>query len=300
MSEGIEGGLGQSTEKKEEILLASVEIKARRHSLKGKTPDGREPLTAKGALAAVEAGLKGDHAEQVEQKIKEGDIDVYGSPRERTSQSSVFRMFAEQFKNSEFENVDPQDIVRWLEEGGLENVQTKLLDFQVGDGKFKEEILDSFKKGELMIWLSEKSDEAAVEYKQNPETAAPISIVAGDVAAFFWALGKMKADQIMEKGGDNRTNINFATSHGMIFESFLYKALEKGMGEQYAKDFIKETPAQFSENEGFDVVYQAKADGDWQVQIKYKDKEFALSSKEMTEIIQEGEDLKRKLEKNRE
>ncbi|KKU13924.1 MAG: hypothetical protein UX20_C0010G0016, partial [Candidatus Magasanikbacteria bacterium GW2011_GWC2_45_8] len=105
--------------------IAQFSIDLARHSIKSKLPDGREPLAAQGVTAAVES-----RAHEKATHLGQG----FGSWRERTGQSSVLRKFAEHFKEVDFVGIDPQDIVAWLQEGGLQKTETPLFDFAEGEG----------------------------------------------------------------------------------------------------------------------------------------------------------------------
>ncbi len=278
---------------KEREPLARVSIDMARHSIKGAKP--REALTQEGMDAAVQAGLSRQiQVDQINNLLGK----VYGSPLERTAQSSVFRMFAEQFKDMDFSNVDPEDIVRWLEEGGLEKVETPFLQFQLGDGAYTDTMMDAFKKGEYFKWLVENSDRLAKEYKQKEVT--PFSIQAGNIASFIFAKVWELYDGLSEKGTNfTESTLDFATSHQGVLESFLHKIIRKNDGEDVANEFVKElNGAGFSENQGFlvEIVIFSKDDSTaWGVNITYKDKKYYASSKDILQIMKEGEDLKEEL-----
>lgn len=274
---------------KEGQPVAMFEVDIARHSNKGKLPDGREPITKEGMDAAVQAGL---------QSTREMVGNVYGSPRERTIQSSVLRMFAEHFKDVDFANVDPEDVVRWLEEGGLKITESPFLDFQIGEGEYNAEFMKEFKAGNLLKWLAEKSDQKAVETKQHPEKVTPISVQAGNVAEFIFANVWEAYDN---KGEGSETPVHFATSHQSVLESFLYKVIKHHDGEDVANEFVASLDNKgFVENQGFVVkgkVYDLKDVSKWSVQIIYAGKTYEVSPDELCKIISAGQDLKEKLEK---
>jgi hypothetical protein len=275
-------------EKRERMPVAQFSIDMARHSIKGKK-DGREPLTQEGMEEAVKSRL-GEKHDQL------GDI--FGSPRERTSQSSLLRMFAERFKSVDFSKVDPEDIVRWLAEGGLKKVETPLLNFELGDGDLKKELMENFYNSQYFKWIVEKSDQRAEETKQNPEKVTPLSIQAGNVASFIFAevwdqYSRLNGDEISPKG------IDFATSHQSVLESFLYKVIKHAEGEAAAQTFVQSLNNQgFAENEGFKAniaIYNPHNPEDWEAVIDYKNKKYLLKPDEVVSIIKEGEDLKKKL-----
>ena len=269
--------------------VTAFEVDMARHSIKGKLPDGREPITKEGMDTAVQAGLK-DTRELVGK--------VYGSPRERTSQSSALRMLAKQFKDVDFANVDPEDVVRWLQEGGLKKVESPFLNFQVGEGEYNVEFMKEFKAGNLLKWLAEKSDNRAVETKQNPEKVTPISVQAGNVAEFVFAKVWEAFDN---EGESSETAVDFATSHQSVLESFLCKVIKNHDGEKAADEFIASLGNKgFGENQGFTLkgnVYDKKDVSKWGVQVIYAGKTYEVTPDELFQIIKEGEDLKEKLVK---
>lgn len=295
MSEALGRGdyrFEKKTRETEPRPIASVAIDMARHSIKGAKP--REALTTEGMVAAVRAGI-----EQI-QHLPHGE--VYGSPRERTGQSSVARMFAGQFEKVDFSKVDPEDVVRWLESGGLNKTETPFLNFELGEGKYTDAFMDAFKKNEMMRWLAEESDDAAVEYEQDPKKVTPLSIQAGNIASFFFA----KAWELYEKTRKGETvdkKMDFATSHQGVLESFLYKVILKHDGEAAANTFV-ETLSQpnqgFSENEGFRAELElygtdVKDPEQWVVHIFYKEKEYRVPSDEVYVLMKEGQELKNTL-----
>lgn len=259
-----------------------------RHSTKGAKP--REALTSEGLEKAVEAGLENDYKFLGQ---------VYGSPRERTGQSSVMRMFAEQFKDLKFDDVDPEDVVRWLVAGGLSKTETPFLNFQTGEGEYNKELMENFNAKRYLRWLVDKSDAAAVSFKQSPDKATPVSIQAGNVASYIFAKIWEAYDKKQHQG--EQTPVDFATSHQGVLESFLFKAIKKKWGEAPALKFVSDLQEQgFTENEGFTITGEVgdfENVEDWRVKIKYKNTEYVLESRELLDIIKEGEDLKGQLEK---
>lgn len=287
---------------KEPIMTITIDMA--RHSIKGKeTADKRVPLSEEGVLAAIAAGLKGGQAEKVKAKARKGEtVEVFGSPLERTSQSSVFRMLGEQFSKAKFKDVDPEDVVRWLEQGqAIKKVESPMMNFQLGSGEYGKEMMGNFKSGNLLKWTVERSDEAAKEFKQKAEEVTPLSIQAGNVAAFIWALGSYKAEQLLKQKGAEKNDFAFATSHQSVLESLLYKVIKMQEGQEAADQLVTDLENKgFAENEGFKVDYNVyDQEGKvWDVSITYNNKTYKLNPKGLFKIIQEGADLKKKLEEN--
>lgn len=283
---------GEVTRVKEGEPVAQFEVDMARHSIKGKLPDGREPIIKEGMEAAVQAGLK---------NVRESVGKIYGSPRERTGQSSALRMLAERFKDMDFSSVDPEDIVRWLQEGGLEKTETPFLNFQTGEGAYTDEFMKEFKAGELLKWLTEKSDEKAIKTKQNPEKVTPFSVQAGNVAEFIFA----KVWEVYDsKGGSGTAPVDFATSHQSVLECFLYKVIKNHDGEKAAEEFVARLKNKgFDENQGFVLkgkVYDLADVSKWSIQVIFDGKTYEMSPDELFGIIKEGQDLKEKLEEGQE
>lgn len=276
----------------ESVPIASVAIDMARHSIKGAKP--REALTEEGVVAAVRAGV--EHLRD----IPEGEI--HGSSRERTGQSSTFRMFGEVFDDVNLKDVDPEDVVRWIETLGVKKIETPFLNFQLGEGKYTDALMDAFKKNEMMKWLVETSDDAAVEYQQDPNKVTPLSIQAGNIGSFFFA----KAWELYEKTRKGETvekKMDFATSHQGVLESFLYKVILEHDGDAAANTFVEtlSLPNQgFSENEGFRAEVElygtdVKDPEQWGLHIFYKEKEYQVASNEAYTLIKEGQALKNTL-----
>jgi len=292
--------------------VVAVIMDMARHSFKGKLPDGREPITQKGIEEAVKVGAKRKITDENPSRKKSlaGEaVEIYGSPRERTQQSSLFRQFGDLFKEVTFEGVDPQDVLRWLEEGGAVKAKgSELLDFQVGEGEFQDEMMESFGKGELMKWMVEDSDRVAAETWQHPDKATPLSIEAGNVATLVSLLGSVKSMEALknEKSLAVKNGIRveevFATSHQSVLESFLYKVIKmKDEDPEAASRFISQDLDNkgFSENGGFKLgylVYDKDDISNFQVQIEYKGKKYVLDPEDLQKIIDEGLALKKHLQ----
>jgi len=152
-------------------------------------------------------------------------------------------------------------------------------------------------------WLVERSDQAAAakDYKQDPEKVTPLSVQAGNVAAFIWALGRYKSDKILENpNSQEKTDFAFVTSHQGVLESFLYKIIKKKEGEEAANELIESLKKQgFPENQGFEAKFLTYGEGpeNWAIVINYKGKEYRVQPDLITEIIKEGSDLKKEIGK---
>lgn len=265
-----------------------------RHGIKGKikNEDGtiREPLTKEGMMGAVMAGLDKEHLAELG--------GVYGSPRERTGQSSVFRMFAEQLRDEAHYDFDPEEFVRWLQEGGMGKTETPLLNFQDGDGEYQKEVMDNFGKKLYLKWITERSDAAALEHKQMPDKVTPLSIQAGNVGAFI-ATEVWGAYAARDRGETVEPRVDFATSHQGVLESFLYKVIKRLEGDEAATSLVTELNNHgFAENQGFKVtvdILDPKDVTNWSITLNYGGKDYKLMADEVFEIIKEGEDLKKQL-----
>ncbi len=274
----------------ERTPIAQLHVDMARHSIKGKLPDGREPLTEEGMKAAVQSRTG---------TIREVIGNIFGSPRERTGQSSALRMFADQFKEVDFAGVDPEDIVRWLQEGGLKKTETPFLDFQGGEGEYNKQCMAEFKAKNLLKWLYEKSEQVALETVQHPDKVTPLPIQAGNVASFVFGEVWGQYDRLWKGETGKPQGVDFATSHQGVLESFLTKVIERKEGHDAAIEFIASLGNEgFKENEGYKLdiaVYDKNNTDAWTATITYKDKQYVLESRDITAIIAEGQELKGKL-----
>ena len=281
----------------ERTPIAQVTFDMARHSLKTKMADGREPISREGMYEAVKAGQQSGHYEIVTSQAEQGPLNIEGSPRERTAQSSVFRMLGEHLKDANLDNVDPEDIVRWLEAGDtLQRKETGLLNFQLGEGKYHQDIHQSVLEGRYFPWLVEHSDKMAVEEKQDPDKVTPLSIQASNVASFIASTGLSRTKELLDNN-QNNPEIDFTTSHQGVLESFLYKVIDLKGDKKDVDEFLDKVGAGFAENEGLylDFKRYGAADNDWQAVVRYGDKEYVLSPDDINKIIQDGENLKSQL-----
>jgi len=275
----------------ERVSIASVSMNLARHSLKGPKP--REALSQAGMDEAVKAGLTGE-------EMREHFGQIFGSPRERTGQSSVLRMFADQLRNMNFDDTDAEDVVRWfIDEGGIQKTETPFLNFELGDGAYKDALVDSVKNGTYLTWIIDESDDLAKENKQSNVT--PLTIQSGNVASFFFARVWELYDSL-EKGEAQSSRVeDFVTSHQGVFESFLYKVILKHDGEDEARAFVENLGGSgFAENQGFraDVKVMDKDDANaWRVDIVFGDRSYSLEPNEIFAMMEEGHDFQAKLDK---
>lgn len=283
----VEGG---RTEEVERTPVAHVQCDMARHSLKGKLPDGREPITFEGMRAAVQSRTG---------TVREHIGAILGSPRERTGQSSALRMFADQFKDVDFTSVDPEDIVRWLQEGGVQKVESPFLNFQVGEGEYHKEFMDEFNAKRYLKWIVERSDASALEHRQNPEKVTPFSVQAGNVGSFIVGEVWDQYDRLWN-GKPEKKGVDFVTSHQAILESFLYKVIARKDGKEAADAFVVSLRNEgFKENQGLTLdvsIYDKDNTDDWTATVTYEGKQYVLAPDEVSDIITEGQALQQKLE----
>jgi hypothetical protein len=302
---------GPRSEQREQKPLAVETFYFARHSLKGvKEVEGgssREIITPEGMSAAVDKGRSEEVYKKVVEKAGKGEkLKIFGSPKERTSQSSLARMLGEHLKDATFApDFDPEDLVDWVDEGGgLNRKESSLLDFEVGTGDYKTELFDHFKKGELIDWYVKKSDQKAIETAQDPDKISTLSTQAGNVAGFIWAFGSKETNET--SANKEEADFSFVTSHQGVLECFLYKVIKAKEGEEAAEEFVLSLDKKgFAENEGFELDYRKlrESEGDrdnFEVVIRYKGKEYVAGPKELFDIIKEGLSVKRKMKLARE
>lgn len=288
--------------------VAQFSMDLARHSIKGATPDGNDfktPLSTVGMEAAVQAGTERDFA--VGADTDQSGVRVYGSPRERTLQSSILRALAQKFKDASFKgtpntseanDLDPQEMMNAFKEAGLDAMETPLLNFDLGADEYAKEITDNFKSGKYFKYLVEQSDSTAKKYKQDPDKVTQLSIQAGNVAYFlFGRVAGLYAPSSKKEQGSALTE--FGTSHQGVLESFLYKVIKKHDGDSAAKEFVADLGNHgFKENMGFHVdckVYDKKDTNEWVLDITYRGKMYHIQPEELYAIMQEGDTLKEEL-----
>jgi len=188
--------------------------------------------------------------------------------------------------------------VRWFKEDGeVEMTKTPLLTFQTGDGEFKKVEYAHDKDNTYLDYKIHESDDLALKTKQDPDKATTFSTQAGDVGAFIFA-------KVWEAyNGDSVPNsFDFATSHGGVLESFLYKVIKMKEGEEEAEEIIAEIGGTgFDYNDGFEVegkIYDKNDVEAWNIEVAYKDKLYKLSSGDLVQIIEEGEEFKKRMREN--
>lgn len=273
-----------------------------RHSLKNKTE--REELSSDGMTDAAKVGEEGRFSDEIESRVeKDEELEIYGSGRERTIQSSLLRMLGDKFKEADFKNTDPQELVEWFTNSGeIKVTQTELLDFKSGEGDYHDELYEAFGKGKLLSWLIDESDRRAIETDQDPDKVDTFSTQAGNVAAFLWAVGSSKAEDLSQSDKEKEDFV-FATSHQSILESFIYKAIKMNNGLEKADQFVKDLDGRgFRENQGLEVEFIAsKYELDsWVLVVSYNGEEFTLWPDELGQIMQEGEDIREALRQRQE
>jgi hypothetical protein len=277
--------------------LATVEIDLTRHSLKGKVGD-REPISLAGMEAAVTAGQneKG-HYDKVIKKAGLGQpIETFGSRRERTGQSVMFRMLGKHLNDASFENLDPQDLVKWLtSEGDVVYTESPYLDYDFGDEAFSGQFLESLKRNKVMEFFAKKSDQAALETHQKSNVST-LSTMAGNVGFFLLMFGHHKTEAMVQGGED--LDFAFVGSHKPIIESFVYKAILKTRGQEEADNFLVSIDYDgLKENDNIKLRYQRydESGDDFALELEYLGEIYTISAQDLKAIIQEGFDFSKEL-----
>lgn len=275
--------------------IAVIEMDMARHSVKRKDVEEGDAIGQPGMESAAQSR---DDLEAKVQAITESGkpVSIVGSPRQRTTQSSIYRALGEKLKEVSIEGMEPDDMVRWLESGGvIEKTNTELLNFQDGTGEYEKDMTKAYEEGRLMRWMIEKSDELAVNTEQVVDKATPLSVQAGNVSMLIYSLGRLRTDRVLSDE-QLENDLNVITSHQSVLESFLYKVITLKDGEDVGEQFVADlSEAGFRENQGFNCKYEQFEDGDWQVRINFEGKEYVVTKEEMVQIAQEGADLKAKM-----
>lgn len=276
-------------------IVVVIEMDMARHSIKNGEVIGQEGMEA-AARSRPELEARAQEISKSGQPIS-----IVSSLLPRAEQSGVFRTLGEKLREVNIEGMDPDDITRWLKEGGaIETINTSLLGFQMGEGEYQDKMTTAFKEGRLMRWMIEESDDVAVESGQIEDKATPLSVQAGNVAMLIYSLGRLRTEKFIDDQELVR-DLNMVTSHQSVLESFLYKVIVLKEGEEAGDEFIADlNEAGFKENQGFNCKYEQFEDGAWQVRINYEGKEYVVSKEEMIQITQEGVDLKARMKSSEE
>ena len=281
--------------------LAIVIIDLARHSTKtdNDAQDEKVPLSSEGVKKVIKSGQENELRDETNIQTSSDNFPrIFDSGRDRTGQASFLRMFAERFKDVDLTNVGPQELLEWFKQSGLEVISSRLLDFHVEEGEYKDKFYEAYYAKELMKFMVEKSDEFAIQSKVKSAENSTLSTSAGNIATFVYLLGKGKAAELLSNDSDSKVNIDFATSHQTVLESFLYKAVLLNRGEEDAHKFLQEMgPQGFEENQGFQIEYQVFDDKgeDWVIKINFSGEEYELNEEDLVKIIHQGEEVRDKI-----
>jgi hypothetical protein len=225
---------------------SKINLRFFRHDEKESDPQKTDhdiELTPKGRMHAKEQATETKLAQSV----------AFGSPRRRTQETAGFIMAgqSEDITGEESFNELKEKVDKDLGYGTKIAIDPKLNFDMEADNEYVKEATSAFKKGELMKFIVEKSDELAKE--SGDDKSSTYSRMAASIASIIkkyigvaprW--NELANDET--KKYDPTMNRFFSTHQGMQ-ESFLAKVIELSKGVEERDRFI-----QAIKNKGFDYA----------------------------------------------
>ena len=229
-----------------EVFSSRIKLRFMRHDEKENDPKKSDydiELTSKGR----------QHAKAQSEEVNLAQSVAFCSPRLRTQETAGFVMTGhrDEIIGDESFTQLREKVDRDINYGSKINVDPKL-DFTLQEnGRYFDEMLGYFKKGELMKFLVEKSDELARESGDN--VSSTYSSMAASVASIilkYCGVAK-RWDELVndeEKHYDKTLN-RFLATHQGVQESFLAKVIERLKGQGERNRFVT-----VLKNKGFDYA----------------------------------------------
>lgn len=263
---------------------SKINLRFFRHDEKESDPQKSDhdiELTPKGRLHAKEQASETNLAQSV----------AFGSPRRRTQETAGFIMAgqSEDITGAESFGELKEKIDKDLGYGTKIAIDPKLNFDMEADNEYVKEAMAAFKKGELMKFVVEKSDELAKE--TDDDRSSTYSRMAASIASIikkYIGVAPRWDDLVNDEAKKYEPIMNrfFATHQGMQ-ESFLAKVIElsKGVGER--DRFIQAIKNKgFDYAEGFEAEIITKDTSEPVVHISFKKEgETPESTFEFDEIV---------------
>lgn len=270
--------------------------KTQESALGSREEDQEVRLSPEGRQHATEEG---------QQKNPHSETSIaYGSPRKRSSETSMRQMLANE--SGVTEEMSLEDIRALVGENikvGRKDVVTKLLDFDVDSNEqFNAVATEHYgEKNDALNWLRTESDDLVRQL--NDKDSSSYSRMAGNVAELVQKYAQIhpRWKKIVERDPqkysqyDNELQRHLG-SHLSVTESFLMKVIEKTEGSGAVDEFVSSLSNRsgFSYSEGYSV--EISNDGnELQLTVHFKDKEWKITPVIIEEIIKERDELDREL-----
>ncbi len=236
----------QNSVESKEDFNSKIKLRFFRHDEKENDPEKTDhniELTPKGRTHAKDQALETNLAQSV----------AFGSPRRRTQETAGFIMAgqSEDITGEESFSELKEKVDKDLGYGTKIAVDPKLNFDMEADNEYVREAMAAFKKGELMKFVVEKSDELAKE--TGDDRSSTYSRMAASIASIikkYVGVAPRWDDLVNDEAKKYEPTMSrfFATHQGMQ-ESFLAKVIELSKGIEERDRFI-----QAIENKGFDYA----------------------------------------------
>lgn len=211
------------------------------------------PLTREGKADAIAKGT--------EDKANLYVTFAAGSDRERAKQTALYRMMGDRVVSADmsFEEAE-KEVEKATKVKGKITTFPELGYSWEGSDEFKRRVKEGYKKGDILRFFLEESDNLVKETKDS-ETDS-YSRVAADIASLiaremkvgnnFNKIAKNEPEKYGEKGKLGNQLKRYLGTHSVIGECFYMKVLEKISGMDKAREFMKK--GFFDFQEGFKVT----------------------------------------------
>lgn len=267
-----------------------------RHDEKAKAPEGTDDARVR----ITKAGRK--HAAEVgeEQDINPEGTIIYGSPRDRSTETAYHRMIGKE--------AAVQDLaLEELRQLGRDSLQGMRPTYPEGKGPKKEKqvnALDFIWKGRFeeiaykryleskdgLVFVFEDSDELAKELGDTESRT--YSRTAAEIAKLIKPYLETVLPRWQTLSKDKKyANLNgrlerLFGSHQTVTESFLLKAVEVAEGREAARDLLKEFKSKngFDFSEGYNITIKPPST----IELTYKEHRWNLTPAMLDRIIKEG------------
>lgn len=281
-------------------VIPKIRLQFFRHDEKAKAPEGtsddRVRLTKAGRKHAAEAGK--------EKGINIDGTVIYGSPRDRSTETAYHRMLGEDTYIQGLSLEELRQTGRDLSQGipgtfpegtgPKKDAQTEALNF-IWKGEFEKIAYKRYLESkDGLVFVFEDSDRLAEELKDTESrtysrTAAEIAKL---IERYIDSLPRWNQLSRDPKYADLHGRMErLFGSHQTVTESFLLKAVEVAKGRDAARKLLSEFKDKngFAFSEGYDITLKpANDNADPTIELTYKNHHWNLTRPMLDRIIKEG------------
>jgi hypothetical protein len=294
---------GMESSPEMEKPTAKIRLEFFRHDEKAKPTDA-EPRPDDNKVRLTETGRASSTLKGKEKNPHPEVAISYGSPRERSQETAMRQMLAnEDAISADMSLEDMRHVIDGELKVGKKDIISDKLNFYLdGNQTYHDEYYRRYletKDALLFIW--QESDKLARELGDTKDDT--YSRFAGKFAELVDKYVKIlpRWQQIVSEKPEEYSQFNnemqrFFGSHQTALECFLLKVIEKTEGSEAVREFINSLPDKngFGFSEGFTVEIE-EASGNINIFARFKDKQWQITPELILQIINDREEFEKSI-----